>query len=162
MAATGRLPDIQVEFGLSFAFTAALASAMGIVTLLVQLPFGHLADRVSRVWMLRLGTLGANLGSIVQALAQSAYLRQSEALAALVQQQFTTRVGRENRGVKQAGFYVLWSASMPSVLIELGFVTNPQEAEFLRSGAGQDHLARAIVRAVRAFKADYERGLVAQ
>ena len=96
---------------------------------------------------------------IVQALAQSAYLRQSEALAALVQNQFEERVGRIDRGVKQAGFYVLWRASMPAILVELGFVTNPEEAAYLRSEAGQDYLASAIFRAVRAFKEEYEKGL---
>jgi N-acetylmuramoyl-L-alanine amidase len=96
---------------------------------------------------------------IVQTLAQSAYMRNSEELAELIQAQFTDGVGRKNRGVKQAGFYVLWSASMPAVLVELGFVTNPQEAAFLRGEAGQDELASAIFRAVRAFKTQYEKGL---
>ncbi len=96
---------------------------------------------------------------IVQTLAQSAYLRQSEELAGLVQQQFEQHVGREDRGVKQAGFYVLWSASMPAILVELGFVTNPSEAAFLQSESGQDYLASAIFRAVRAFKTQYEKGL---
>lgn len=96
---------------------------------------------------------------IAQTLAQSAYMRSSEHLAALVQQQFTERVGRVDRGVKQAGFYVLWGASMPAILVELGFVTNAQEAAYLNSENGQIYLASAIFRAVRAFKAQYEKGL---
>ncbi len=96
---------------------------------------------------------------IEQALAQSAYMRSSEQLAGLVQQQFTGNVGRTNRGVKQAGFYVLWGASMPAILVELGFVTNAQEAAFLQSENGQIYLASAIFRAVRAFKTEYEKGL---
>lgn len=96
---------------------------------------------------------------IVQTLAQSAYLRSSEQLASLVEQQFVTRVGRTSRGVKQARFYVLWGASMPAVLVELGFITNPREAAFLSTDIGQDYLASAIFRAVRAFKVRYEKGL---
>lgn len=96
---------------------------------------------------------------IVQTMTQSAYMRKSEQLAELLQEQFAERVHRKNRGVKQAGFYVLWSASMPAILVELGFVTNPREAAFLESETGQDYLASAIFRAVRAFKAQYEKGL---
>jgi N-acetylmuramoyl-L-alanine amidase len=86
-------------------------------------------------------------------------MQQSEKLASLVQNQFEERVGRDNRGVHQAGFYVLWSASMPSVLVEMGFLTNPREARFLKSDKGQTYLASAIFRAVRAYKKDYEKGI---
>lgn len=92
-------------------------------------------------------------------LVQSAYMRQSEALASLVEDQFEKRVGRRSRGVKQAGFYVLWSASMPALLVELGFLSNPREAAFLRSKDGQTYMASAIFRAVRDFKEAYEKGL---
>jgi N-acetylmuramoyl-L-alanine amidase len=96
-----------------------------------------------------------------QTLTQSAYMRQSEKLASLVQTQFDERVHRKNRGVHQAGFYVLWSASMPSVLVELGFLTNPKEARYLNSDRGQTYLASAIFRAVRAYKSQYEKGIFA-
>lgn len=96
---------------------------------------------------------------MIQTLIQSAYMSKSEELASLVEEQFSARVGRKSRGVKQAGFYVLWGASMPAILVELGFLTNTSEAEFLRSEAGQDYLASAIFRAVRAFKEQYERDL---
>ncbi len=92
-------------------------------------------------------------------LAQSAYMRHSEALASEIQSQFRDRVGRHNRGVKQAGFYVLWSASMPAVLVELGFLSNPAEARFMASDEGQTYLASAIFRSVRTFKQSYEKGL---
>jgi len=92
-------------------------------------------------------------------LAQSAYMRQSEQLAGLVEQQFAERVGRRSRGVKQAGFWVLWGASMPAILVELGFITNPGEAAFLTTEAGQAYMASAIFRAVRDFKDHYEKGL---
>ena len=96
---------------------------------------------------------------IEQALAQSAYMRSSEQLAGFVQQQFNGNVGRINRGVKQAGFYVLWGASMPAILVELGFVTHTEEAAFLQSENGQIYLASAIFKAVRDFKTQYEKGL---
>lgn len=95
---------------------------------------------------------------IRRALTQSAYMRQSEQLAGLVEGQFAERVHRHSRGIKQAGFYVLWGASMPSLLIELGFVTNRKEAEFMKSDYGQTMLASAIFRAVRDYKEDLEKG----
>lgn len=97
-----------------------------------------------------------------QTLTQSAYMRQSERLASLVQGQFEERVHRKNRGVHQAGFYVLWSASMPAVLVELGFLSNPEEARYLSSDQGQTYLASALFRAVRAYKKQYEKGIVAR
>lgn len=92
-------------------------------------------------------------------LTQSAYMRQSQELAALVEEQFATRVHRKSRGVKQAGFLVLWGASMPAVLVELGFLSNRREARFLNSERGQVYMASAIFRAVRAYKEQYEKGL---
>ena len=96
---------------------------------------------------------------IVQTMATTAYQRSSEHLAELIQGQFEHRADRPSRGVKQAGFLVLWRASMPAVLIELGFVTNKDEARFLRSENGQDLMASAIFRSIRDYKEDYERGL---
>jgi N-acetylmuramoyl-L-alanine amidase len=63
--------------------------------------------------------------------------------------------------VHQAGFYVLWSASMPSVLVELGYLTNPREARYLNSDRGQTYLASGIFRAVRAYKNKYNKGIAA-
>ena len=96
---------------------------------------------------------------IRQTLAYSSYLRKSEELSELIERQFEERVGRNSRGVKQAPFYVLWSASMPSVLVELGFLSNQEEARYLTSEDGQTYLASAIFRAIRDFKERYERGL---
>ena len=96
---------------------------------------------------------------IVQTMATTAYQRASEHLAELIQGQFEHRADRHSRGVKQAGFLVLWRASMPAVLVELGFVTNKAEARFLHSEHGQDLMASAIFRSIRDYKADYERGL---
>jgi N-acetylmuramoyl-L-alanine amidase len=96
---------------------------------------------------------------IRRVLTHSAYMRKSEQLAALVEGQFGGNLGRRSRGVKQANFYVLWGASMPAILVELGFITNPEEATYLASDRGQNELALGIFRAVAEFKEQYERGL---
>ncbi len=98
-------------------------------------------------------------GSILRTLALSANLRLSEKLAAEIEKQFSERARRQSRGVKQAGLIVLWAASMPAVLVELGYLTNRFEANYLNSEEGQDYLASAIFRAVRDFKYEYEKGL---
>ena len=95
--------------------------------------------------------------SIVRTMALSANMRLSEKLAMKVEHQFRDRAQRPSRGVKQAGFIVLWAASMPSILVELGYLTNRWEAAYLNSESGQDYLASAIFRAVRDFKVEYER-----
>ena len=97
--------------------------------------------------------------SVMQTLAQSAYMRQSQALAESIEDQFESRAGRRSRGVKQAGFYVLYGASMPAVLVELGFLSHPGEAAFMRSDDGQAYLASAIFRAIRQYKSEYDQGL---
>lgn len=93
---------------------------------------------------------------IALSLFQKEYLNQSLQLAANVQKQFTERVGRKDRGVQQAGFLVLWKTAMPSILVELGFISNAGEERFLASEDGQTYMASAIYRAFRDFKASYE------
>ncbi|MEM1054948.1 MAG: N-acetylmuramoyl-L-alanine amidase [Bacteroidota bacterium] len=97
-------------------------------------------------------------GGILQSLAMSAYQEESQLIATLVEREFVAS-GRHSRGVKQAPFLVLWAASMPAILVETGFITNPEEARFLASASGQEKTARAIFRAVKAYKEQYERGL---
>jgi N-acetylmuramoyl-L-alanine amidase len=91
-------------------------------------------------------------GHIMMSMAQNAYLDQSIFLASQVQDQFESRVNRHNRGVRQAGFYVLYKTTMPSILIELGFLSNPAEEKFLTSSSGQEYMASAIYRAVKDYK----------
>ncbi len=93
---------------------------------------------------------------ILLSLNQNAYLEQSTLFASKVQEQFEKRVGLFNRGVKQAGFWVLWRTTMPSVLIESGFLTNSKEEDFLVSTKGQEYIASAIFRAFRAYKKEME------
>jgi len=77
-------------------------------------------------------------------LMQEEYLDQSIQLASIIQNEFTVKLKRKNRGVKQAGFVVLHQTYMPSILIETGFLTNSKEALFLNSKLGQQKFSEAI------------------
>jgi len=89
---------------------------------------------------------------IMFSLMQNLYFEQSINFSALVQDQFRERAGRTDRGVKQQGLLVLAQTSMPGILIETGFVTNPDEEKFLMSEQGQDYIASAIFRAFKDYK----------
>ncbi|MGB1944883.1 MAG: N-acetylmuramoyl-L-alanine amidase, partial [Flavobacteriales bacterium] len=95
---------------------------------------------------------------IALALKQSVYLNQSLELGSLIQNQFSDRVGRKDRGVKQAGYYVISFTNMPSVLVELGFLTNPEEEDFLNSQNGKELMASALLRAFRTYKEKHHPG----
>ena len=88
---------------------------------------------------------------IIFSLMQNAHLDQSLQFANLVQNEFTQNVKRHNRGVKQAGFLVLWNTSMPCVLVEVGFISNREEEAYISSQKGIDQLASAIYRAVDSY-----------
>jgi N-acetylmuramoyl-L-alanine amidase len=89
---------------------------------------------------------------IIFSLIQNAFLDQSLEMASLVQNEFRERARRRDRGVKQAGFVVLWQNSMPSVLVELGFLSNPKEEDYLVTPEAQTYLASAIYRAFKEYK----------
>ena len=89
-------------------------------------------------------------------LFQNAFLEQSTWFASIVQDEMKDRVGMYDRGVRQAGFLVLYKTTMPSVLIETGFLSNPEEEKFLISQKGQQYISSAICRAFRKFKAKME------
>ena len=93
---------------------------------------------------------------IIFSLTQNTHLDQSLDIAEEIEKQFATRANRKSRGVKQAPFYVISRANMPSILIECGFLTNPKEEDFLHSKEGQDYLASAIFRAFRTYKESVE------
>lgn len=84
------------------------------------------------------------------------HFEQSVTLADNVETQFKDRVGRKSRGVKQGPFYVLWTPSMPSVLVELGFLSNSEEEKFLMSQQGKEYMASAIYRSIKAYKESIE------
>jgi N-acetylmuramoyl-L-alanine amidase len=89
---------------------------------------------------------------IIFSMMQNTYVKQSTEFASLVQKQFTERVGRYDRGVKQAGYLVLWRTTMPSVLVEVGFLSNVEEEKYLNTVEAQEYLSSAIYRAFRQYK----------
>ncbi len=93
---------------------------------------------------------------IIFELMQNVYLDQSINFASAVQKQFKERVGRHDRGVKQAGFLVLRETSMPGVLVEIGFLSNRNEERFMNSENGKVYLASAIFRAIRDYKEHFD------
>lgn len=94
--------------------------------------------------------------NIIFSLYQNQFMNQSLSFAARVQNQVDQYAGRFNRGVKQAGFLVLYRTAMPSVLIETGFLTNHDEEKFLLSDKGQTSVANCIFRAFKEYKLDVD------
>ena len=95
-------------------------------------------------------------GHILFSLYQNTYLSQSLDFAAYVQEEFRERLKRFDRGVKQAGFLVLAKSAMPSVLLELGFISNHNEEQYLASEKGQVEMASSIFKAFRRYKYAFE------
>lgn len=95
-------------------------------------------------------------GTIMARLSSNIHLDQSALLAKHIQDQFRERVQRHDRGVKQSVLYVLDFSAMPSVLIELGFLTNRSEEDFLNTKNGKELMASAIYRAFKAYKLDQD------
>ncbi|MDZ7358603.1 MAG: N-acetylmuramoyl-L-alanine amidase [candidate division KSB1 bacterium] len=93
---------------------------------------------------------------ILSAIAQNVYNIESQDLAAIVQREISRECNLQDLGVKQAGFYVLWGASMPNILIETAFISNPDEEKLLRSKSFQKKQALAIYRSIKQFKERYE------
>lgn len=96
--------------------------------------------------------------NIIFSLYQSQFMNQSLMLASNIQEEFSDYAGRYNRGVKQAGFLVLYKTAMPAVLIECGFLTHEPEEKFLNNEKGQGTMATAIFRAFKEYKIDMEAG----
>jgi N-acetylmuramoyl-L-alanine amidase len=88
---------------------------------------------------------------IMFTLRQNIYLKQSTELASMIQTQYKNQIGRFDRGVKQAGFWVLYKTTMPSVLTETGFISNPTEEKYINSKEGQDNIAASIFRACKEY-----------
>ncbi len=93
---------------------------------------------------------------IAFSLSQTTYLDQSILIAQKIQEQFRERVKRSDRGVKQTPLWVTRATNMPSVLVELGFISNPSEEDFLNSEIGQSYMASAIFRAIKDYKNELE------
>lgn len=88
---------------------------------------------------------------IIFEMVQKKNVQKSIDLAALIQTDLYKYAGRRNRGVQQNGFWVLWATSMPSVLVELDFICNPNSAKYLGSSKGQTELAKGIGEAVKTY-----------
>ena len=86
---------------------------------------------------------------------KNVFRQESSNLAGKVQDQFENRIGRRNRGVKEGPFIVLWRSGMPSILCELGFISNPEEETFLASEIGQVYMASALYRAIRDYNHEF-------
>ncbi len=94
---------------------------------------------------------------IMFSLMQKTYFKQSIEFGDFVQDQFRDRAGRKDLGVREQGILVLAQTSMPGVLVETGFITNPDEEKFLMSKYGQEIIASAIYRGFKEYKEEIDR-----
>ena len=93
---------------------------------------------------------------ILVSMAHSSYMKYSEKFAEILHKDFDVNLKMKSRGVKQAGFYVLVGASMPSVLIETGFISNKEDSKFLKSASGQKQVAESIFSSIKSYRKYYE------
>ena len=93
---------------------------------------------------------GENL--IMATMVQSTHMKDSEEFAGIIQNELASGINSKNRGVKQAGFYVLIGASMPNVLIEVGFLSNPTEEKKLKKASYRQQIAEAVYSAIFKFR----------
>lgn len=93
---------------------------------------------------------------ILASVYQQSYLRYSNRFAKIIETEMIKGTKLPGRGVFQAGFWVLLSASMPSVLVECGYLSNKSDEEYLKSEAGQNDIAKSVFKAIRYFKMDYD------
>ncbi|MEM7510313.1 MAG: N-acetylmuramoyl-L-alanine amidase [Bacteroidota bacterium] len=95
-------------------------------------------------------------GFIYFKLLKDTFRKESSYLAEKVQKQYVHKLGRKDRGVKQAPFIVLYQSGMPSILTEMGFISNPDEEKFLASEVGQRYLANAIFKAIDSYNSEFK------
>jgi len=89
---------------------------------------------------------------IIFELMQDEYMKQSVQLAKSIQEEFKSTGGRNNRGVNQAGFLVLRATSMPSCLVELGYISTPAEEKFLNTQEGTNKLSKSLFNAFKQYR----------
>lgn len=97
---------------------------------------------------------------IIFSMMQNLYLGKSLEIAGLVQEELIKSTQKHDRSIRQAGFLVLKDVAMPAILIELGFMSNPEEERFLNSLSGQNKMAGAIARAFQKYKTHVEKNSV--
>lgn len=88
---------------------------------------------------------------IIFEMAQKRNLGESIRVASDAQNELVNNAGRANRGVRQAGFWVLWATSMPAVLVELDFICNPDAVKYMTSDNGEDELAESLFNSIKKF-----------
>lgn len=96
---------------------------------------------------------------IVATMAQRSFVKLSESFAVKIQREVTSGSPLADRGVSQAGFFVLVGASMPNVLVETGFLSNTSDAEYLASSKGQAAIAQGLARSIQAYAREYQLSL---
>jgi N-acetylmuramoyl-L-alanine amidase len=94
--------------------------------------------------------------AIIIAQYTGAFLNRSVKLGTKIQEEFAAQ-GRPDLGVKQKGLEVLAGSAMPGVLVEIGFINNPEEEAYLNSEKGQMEVAHAILNGIRAYKYEVEK-----
>lgn len=95
-------------------------------------------------------------GHIIMSMKQNAFLDQSLKIAAKIEEEQIAVGGRKSRGVKQAGFYVLYKSSMPAILTELGFISNLEEEQYMRTERAQELYAISLFKAFNRYKNELE------
>lgn len=96
---------------------------------------------------------------IIFSLMQYSFFENSRIFASVIQEEYVKKLTTPNRGVKQAGFLVLWKASMPSVLTEIGFLSNPKDRAFLTSSSKQKDIALSLFNAFSRYKDQFDSGV---
>jgi N-acetylmuramoyl-L-alanine amidase len=99
----------------------------------------------------------SSLNFLLSMLAQNEYLQESSELAHLVQERMLAKLGTRDRGVKQAPFFVLVGCEMPSILVEIAFISNAEEEKLLTDAAWQKRAAEAIFEGIKLYKDAYEK-----
>lgn len=97
---------------------------------------------------------------IFMTMMQSAYLEQSIQFAQIIGDKLSGGPIKNSRGVSQDPFYVLWKTSMPSVLVELGFISNDQDLAVLKQEKSRDNIAECLYEAFKAYKTDYDKSMM--
>ncbi len=93
---------------------------------------------------------------LITSIAQNSFLKNSERIANILQMTLGLETKLESRGIYQAGFFVLVGASMPTMLIECGYLSNKNDEVYLSSQKGQSEIAKAIYKAIRLYKQDFD------
>jgi N-acetylmuramoyl-L-alanine amidase len=101
--------------------------------------------------------VGSDLSLILWDMAQAEHLENSSALASRIQEELAEVTGSQGRGIKQAPFRVLVGAAMPAILVEVAFITNPEEEKQLMSEAWQGQVAAALLRGISRFAGERSR-----